>query len=60
MDIRNNMGVLVARQSQEGNEIVLRDPNGKVLGRVRDGYTYDPNGNKIGNAAMLGTLIPHK
>lgn len=60
MDIRDSKNNLVGRINQQGSDTVLRDHQNNMLGRVSNGVAYDPHGNKLGNAGMLGTLIPKR
>ena len=61
MDIRDSKNNLVGRINQQtSTDTVLRDSKNNMLGRVSNGVTYDPHGNKLGNAGMLGTLIPKR
>jgi hypothetical protein len=60
MDIRDHKGVLQGRITQQGSDTVLRDSKGNLQGRISGGVAYDHRSVKLGNAAMLGTLIGNK
>lgn len=44
----------------QSDRTTLQAPNGTVLGYSQHGKAFDRNGNLLGNAALLGTLIPPK
>lgn len=60
--IKDRNGNVLGTTLHEANigRTTLTDRNGNVLGFTQHGRTLDRNGNHLGNAAMLGTLIPKR
>jgi hypothetical protein len=60
--IKDKNGNVLGSTLREDNigKTTLQDRNGNTIGFTQHGRTLDRNGNHLGNAAMLGTLIPKR